>query len=140
MKTPVKLALARNELPRGKAATLRFAIRDARGRAVRDYDMAHARRVHLIVTLRDGRGFQHLHPRLDRRGVWSTRLTLPRAGAYRVFADFSRGGRASTLAADLAVDGAADYRALPARADVARTDGYLQFKHRGAIHTAELTR
>jgi hypothetical protein len=118
------LDVARPELPRGKARTFRFAIRDEGGRAVRDFDVSHEKRMHLIVVRRDGRGFQHLHPRLDARGNWSTRLTLPRAGSYRVFADFKRDGRASTLATDLAVDGSASYRPLPAPATVARTDGY----------------
>ena len=41
-------------------------------------------------------------------GTWSTQVTLPEAGAYRVFADFKRGEN-ETLAADLTVDGDADY-------------------------------
>ena len=53
------------------------------------------------------------------------RLTLPQAGAYRVFADFERGEQTQTLAADLAVDGNADYQPLPAPATTADTrDGY----------------
>jgi hypothetical protein len=118
------LALARTELPRGRTTRLRFAIREAGGRAVRDFEVAHDKLMHLIVVRRDGRGFQHLHPRLGRRGTWRTRLTLPQSGAYRVFADFTRDGRTLTLATDVTVDGAANYRALPARADVVRTDGY----------------
>ena len=71
--------------------------------------------MHLIVVRRDGRGFQHLHPVLGADGTWSAPITLAEAGAYRVFADFQRGGEAHTLAADLTVDGAADYAPLAAR-------------------------
>ncbi len=117
------LNLARDELPRGDSTTLRFTVRDEAGDAVRDFDVAHARRMHLIVVRRDGRGFQHLHPRLV-DGEWRVRMSIPQAGAYRVFADFKRDGEPYTLAADLNVDGAANYRPLPQRSRVARVDGY----------------
>ena len=68
--------------------------------------------MHLIVVRRDGTGFQHLHPELD-GDTWRTPITLDEAGAYRVYADFSIGGEAHTLAADLTVDGEADYRRSP---------------------------
>ena len=119
----LRLALAATSLPRGDAATLRFAIDDAHG-PVRDFDVTHTKRMHLIVVRRDGRGFQHLHPTLGADGTWSAPVTLPDAGAYRVFADFMRDGEARTLAADLTVDGDAVYEPLPAPATVARTDGY----------------
>jgi hypothetical protein len=80
--------------------------------------------MHLIVVRRDGRGFQHLHPTLGADGTWSVPITLPDAGAYRVFADFMRDGEAQTLAADLNVDGDAGYAPLPAANTVAETDGY----------------
>ncbi len=83
---------------------------------VRDYDVEHERRMHLIVVRRDLTGFQHLHPTLRADGTWETRIALPDAGSYRVFADFSHDGEATTLASDLRVDGPADLRALPAPA------------------------
>lgn len=109
----LELVLAQAELRRGRSTELRFGILGSDGRRVRDFE-AHEKRMHLIVVRRDGRGFQHLHPALGRDGTWRVRLTLRHAGAYRVFADFTRGGEAQTLAADLAVDGAADFQPLPA--------------------------
>ena len=91
---------------------------------MRDFEVTHEKRMHLIVVRRDGSGFQHLHPTLGADGVWSAPIALPDAGAYRVFADFQRGGRAYTLAGDLTVDGAATYAPLPAANTVASTDGY----------------
>ena len=81
---------------------------------MRDFELEHEKRMHLIVVRRDTQGFQHLHPRMDRDGRWSTRITLPEAGAYRVFADFERRGRSTTLGADVTVDGRVDWRPLPA--------------------------
>jgi hypothetical protein len=81
--------------------------------------------MHLIVVRRDMTGFQHLHPELRADGTWVAPVTLPAAGSYRVFADFSHDGEATTLASDLRVDGAADLRALPEPAAVADAgDGY----------------
>lgn len=119
----LRLQLADTELPRGRATTLRFAI-ESGGAAVRDFEVEHEKRMHLIVVRRDGSGFQHLHPSLDADGTWSTPITLDEAGAYRVFADFKHDGEARTLAADIAVDGDADYRALPAPSATDTVDGY----------------
>ena len=111
------------ELRRGRRRSLGFRILDADGQAVRDYDVTHERRMHLIVVRRDLGGFQHLHPVLGADGTWTAPVTLDEAGSYRLFADFSHGGRAVTLASDLRVDGAADLRPLPAARSEAVSDG-----------------
>jgi hypothetical protein len=113
------------ELDAGRPGTLQFRILDDRGAVVRDFDVEHTKRMHLIVVRRDLTGFQHLHPEQQADGSWRTALELPDAGSYRVFADFSHKGTATTLAGDLRVDGAADLRALPAPVPVADAgDGY----------------
>jgi hypothetical protein len=120
------LALERDEFERGRRSELRFRILGEGGRPVRDFDVEHEKRMHVIVVRRDGSGFQHVHPELAGDGTWSVPLTLPEGGAYRVFADFSHDGEARTLAADVSVDGDADYRALPAPASTETTpDGYV---------------
>jgi hypothetical protein len=116
----LRLSLADTSLPRGRATTLRFTID---GAGVDDFQVEHEKRMHLIVVRRDGTGFQHLHPTMAPDGTWSTPITLPDAGAYRVFADFKTAEN-ETLAADLTVDGDADYAPLPERADTDTTDGY----------------
>jgi hypothetical protein len=121
----LELALEQTELRRGHPAELRFSIVGSDGRPVRDFEIEHERRMHLIVVRRDGQGFQHVHPELGDDGVWHVRLTLPEAGSYRVFADFKHDGEARTLAADLGVDGEADYQPRPGPATSADTgDGY----------------
>jgi hypothetical protein len=121
----LRLELATPEVTRGRREQLRFAITGAAGRPVRDFDVAHERRMHLIVVRRDLTGFQHLHPKLGADGVWTTPVRLPEAGSYRVFADFARNGRAITLGSDLRVDGDADLEPLAEPAATARAgDGY----------------
>ena len=121
----VRFELATTELPRRRDAALRYRIVDAQGATVRDFDVEHERRMHLIVVRRDLAGFQHLHPKQAGDGSWAARVRLDDAGSYRVFADFARDGERHTLGADLRVDGTADLRDLPAPAATARTgDGY----------------
>jgi hypothetical protein len=117
------LALVRDTAPQGRRSDLRFRILDRRGRTVRRFDVEHTKRMHLVVVRRDLSGFQHLHPRQAADGSWSVPLTVRDAGAYRVFADFSTGDRAHTLAADLLVDGAVRSHPLPAPAASTAVDG-----------------
>jgi hypothetical protein len=117
------LALARTTAPAGRPTELRFRIVDRAGRTVRDFDVEHTKRMHLIVVRRDMTGFQHLHPRQGPDGTWSVPIALRDPGAYRVFADFSVDGTARTLAADLLADGTVRSRPLPAAADSASVDG-----------------
>ncbi len=122
----LRLALGSTEAERGERSELTFRVLGSDGDAVRDFEVEHEKRMHLIVVRRDMTGFQHLHPTLSDDGTWRTPLTLSRAGNYRVFADFKRDGESRTLAADLQVDGALDNRTLPAPATTARTDdGYV---------------
>ena len=111
------------ELRRGQNETLRFRIVDARGETVRDFDVEHEKRMHLIVARRDLTGFQHLHPEQAPDGTWTTSLRLDEAGSYRLFADFAHEGEPFTLASDLRVDGRAELRSLPAAGPTAVSDG-----------------
>jgi hypothetical protein len=117
------LELARRTAPKGTPFRLAFRIVDGRGQIVRDFDVEHTKRMHLIVVRRDLTGFQHLHPAENADGTWSVRVTLPAAGSYRVFADFSAGGKPYTLADDLSVDGSLRSQPLPAPAGAAGVDG-----------------
>jgi hypothetical protein len=117
------LELARTTARPGERFDLGFRIADRRGHTVRAFEIEHTKRMHLIVVRRDMTGFQHLHPSQRPDGTWSAPATLRAPGSYRVFADFSAGGKARTLAADLTVDGAARSRPLPAATSVAMVDG-----------------
>jgi hypothetical protein len=113
----------RTTAPRNARFDLAFRIADRRGRTVRDFDLEHTKRMHVIVVRRDMTGFQHVHPVQRRDGSWTVPVTLREAGAYRLFADFSVDGRPRTLAADLTVDGAVLSRPLPPPVDSVTVDG-----------------
>jgi hypothetical protein len=126
------------ELRRGRAEQLTFRIVDGQGETVRDFDVEHTKRMHLIVARRDLTGFQHLHPEQTEDGAWTTRLKLDDAGSYRLFADFSHAGEARTLATDLRVDGPADLKPLPApRTSAASDGGYDVRLDAGSTHPGE---
>ncbi|GGX02373.1 hypothetical protein GCM10010297_25210 [Streptomyces malachitofuscus] len=118
------------ETPRvaaGNRADLRFTVRDDRGRAVTEYRREHDKELHLIVASRDLLTYRHLHPTRAADGTWSTSVDLPRAGGYRVFADFTparKGAENLTLGADLAASGSYRPQELPRPAATARVDGY----------------
>ena len=111
------------ELTRGRSERVAFRIVDDRGATVRDFDVEHEKRMHLIVARRDLTGFQHLHPEQTSDGTWAAEVTLGDAGSYRLFADFVRRGENYTLASDLRVDGAADLRPLPRPGPTSVSDG-----------------
>ncbi|WP_033307029.1 hypothetical protein RFN58_05000 [Streptomyces iakyrus] len=111
----------------GEQADLRFTVRDADGRAVTAYQREHDKELHLIVASRDLVTYRHLHPTRAADGTWSTPVDLPRAGGYRVFADFTPAGKDAenlTLGADLAASGPYRARQLPPESGTARVDGY----------------
>jgi hypothetical protein len=84
--------------------------------------VTHTKLLHLIVVSRDLAVFQHLHPAMSPDGTWSTPLTLPTGGGYRVFADFATAAGPATADADISALGpTAPARALPKAAPVART-------------------
>jgi copper chaperone CopZ len=83
----------------GVPSTLRLMLRDANGSMVRDFDVIHEEKVHLIIV-RDGLDiFAHVHPQVDADGMLTVPFTFPVGGAYRLFADFQPKGRDPATAA-----------------------------------------
>ena len=133
----LRLVVAHESFERGARESLRFKIVDERGRAVSDFDVEHTKRMHVIVVRRDLTGFQHLHPKLDAAGNWTTPLRLREAGSYRVFTDFVRDGKAYTLASDVRVDGAARLTPLPKPTHMATSDGGYQVELDARVNAGE---
>lgn len=98
-----RLEQERSSLAAGRAQPYVFRVLGPDGSVLRDYDVEHERRLHLIVVGREADApFLHLHPRQRADGAWTVPLELPAAGSYRVFADFTTGGERRTLAIDVA--------------------------------------
>ncbi|WP_308201502.1 hypothetical protein [Sphaerisporangium perillae] len=103
----------------------RFTLTGPNNKPVTDYQVQHDKKLHFIVVSRDLNSFQHLHPVETGGGVWSVKLTLPAAGAYRAFADFApAGGDGLTLGTDLLVAGDYAPEPLPPTSRTANVDGY----------------
>lgn len=96
-----RLVQERGTLAAGLPRPYVFRILASDGTPLRDYEVEHERRLHLIVVSRPLGHFLHLHPRLRSDGAWTVPLRLPQTGSYRVFADFTTGGERRTLGIDL---------------------------------------
>ncbi|GAA3997822.1 hypothetical protein GCM10022384_51070 [Streptomyces marokkonensis] len=121
------LDLATSRVTAGQRTELRFTVRDDSGQAVTAYQREHDKELHLILASRDLATYRHLHPTRAADGAWSAPVDLPRAGDYRVFADFTPAEKRAenlTLGADLAASGRYEPAPLPALNSTARTDGY----------------
>ncbi|MEV1020415.1 hypothetical protein [Streptomyces sp. NPDC050264] len=129
------LDLERDRLT-GRTGGLRFTIReDATGKPVTAYKTEHGKELHLIVASHDLTAYRHLHPARAADGTWSTRVSLPKAGGYRVFADFTpRGEREGlTLGADLGVAGRYAPAPLPGHSATARVSGGYEVRVEGGL-------
>ncbi|MEU7673954.1 hypothetical protein AB0C42_03970 [Micromonospora taraxaci] len=102
-----------------------FRIVGPDGRPVTRYDVAHDKRMHLIVARRDLSGFRHVHPELAPDGTWRVDTPLAGAGQWRAFADFApTGAEPLTLGVDVTVPGELTERPLPAPSTSTTVDGY----------------
>jgi hypothetical protein len=98
-----RLVAERDALVAGRAEPYAFRILGPGGEIVRDFDVEHERRLHLIVAGRaPNTHFLHVHPEQREDGSWTVPVELPANGSYRVFADFTTAGERRTLGIDLA--------------------------------------
>lgn len=122
-----RLQVMTPRLEAGGEQELRFAVLDRGGDPLTDYRREHGRELHLILASRDLNTYRHLHPVRAADGTWSIRAVLPRAGDYRLFADFlpdAHGATSLTLGADIAVGGDYGPGDLPEESATATVGGY----------------
>ncbi|MEO7397420.1 MAG: hypothetical protein ABIW84_02545 [Ilumatobacteraceae bacterium] len=109
----------------GTPSTFSFRIVDDAGAAVKTFDALHERPLHLIVLSRNLVDYLHLHPTIDRDGLWTVGLPALTPGSYRVFADFQPTGAANvTLGTDVTVIGDVSAVDVPPPSAVATVDDY----------------
>jgi hypothetical protein len=75
------------EVSIGEPVTLEMMIHDDQGAMVKDFEVIHEKKIHLILV-RDGLDeFAHLHPELRADGTFWIQHAFPKAGKYRLYVD-----------------------------------------------------
>lgn len=72
----------------GEHGVITFRVRDADQRPVTRLELLHERVFHLFIVSHDLDHFAHIHPTQRRDGALVVDVTFPRAGPYRLIADF----------------------------------------------------
>jgi hypothetical protein len=97
--TKLLFAATPGEIPVGKPATWTLQINDAKtGAPVKDFSVVHDKLMHLIVVSRDLKWFNHIHPEYKGNGTFKVTTTLPRAGSYKLYADYTPKGKTQEVA------------------------------------------
>jgi hypothetical protein len=87
------------QLQAGEPATWELRIIDAKsGEAINDFDVVHENLLHLIVVSKDLSWFNHVHPKHQGKGVFTKSATVPRAGPFKLYADYTPTGRSQQVA------------------------------------------
>ena len=97
----------------GKPTTLKIMIHGADGEMVKNFEVVHEQKVHLILV-RDGLDqFAHIHPEVDSAGNATVSYTFPTGGTYWLYADHKPTGKEQTTAtAQVKIEG--DIPPIPA--------------------------
>jgi hypothetical protein len=79
----------------GQPATWTLRVLDAKsGQPVPELDRVHEQLMHLFVVSKDFSWFNHLHPEYQGNGTFTLKAILPRAGDYKLYADYTpKGGQ-----------------------------------------------
>jgi hypothetical protein len=86
------------EVKAGQPTKLSLMIHDAGGAMLKDFEVVHEKKIHLIVVS-DGLGlFAHIHPDIDSVGNLTVTHVFPAGGKYRLFADYKPVGKDQTTA------------------------------------------
>ena len=91
----------------GKEAVLKLMLHDAKDKMLRDFDILHEQKIHLIIVHSGLDHFVHLHPEVDNAGNIVAKHTFPVGGTYYLFADHKpKGQPQATARTELKVAGA----------------------------------
>jgi hypothetical protein len=121
----------------GEPTTLEFAIRyqlpgatGAPGKLVTEFELAHERLLHLVMTSEDLSWFEHQHPVRGDDGLFRLTWRFPRAGKYRMYADFTPADGDNQVVPLELVVGGGGARSVPLVPDqrLAREVGDLRFR------------
>lgn len=84
----------------GMPTVLKFTIVDGKTKTVvRDFDVAHTKRFHLLLASKDFGWFLHEHPEQGSDGSWTVTATFPSGGDYWAYGDVAPVGKGSMILA-----------------------------------------
>ncbi len=92
----------------GKKTTLGFEVVDDNKVRVKDFDVVHEMKLHLLLVSKDLSWFGHEHPQLQPDGTMKLDFTFPAAGPHTLYADFKpTGAKGQVIQKPIDVAGAA---------------------------------
>jgi len=77
------------EVKAGEDTALTFEIKNPKNELVKDFQIVHEKKMHLLVVSSDLDEFYHIHPEVQPDGIFKTNFKFPFGGEYRVYADFT---------------------------------------------------
>lgn len=90
----------------GVAVPLTLTVKEETGEPVKEFDIGHDKKMHLIVVDATLTEFQHLHPEQQADGSFALDVAFEHGGQYTLFADFiPKGEGAMTLSQRIEVQG-----------------------------------
>lgn len=75
-----------------------MTIKDKQGISATSFTVVHEKQMHLLAISKDLSSFQHLHPEYRGDGIFVAKMQFPKAGNYKLFADFMLEGSTQQLA------------------------------------------
>jgi len=97
---------------------------------IREFDLVHGRRMHLVVVSEDLAFFDHVHPEL-RDGFFQLAFTFPEAGPYRLWAEAKpTGGERALVAFRLRVEGGPIHQPIALVPDREMTKAVMDGRYR----------
>ena len=86
---PLSLRVEPRQIPAGRELQLTFRVTDPKTRKpVKHFEVVHEKLFHLFIVSHDLEYFAHVHPDLQPDGSFVLNATLPKAGTYRLLADY----------------------------------------------------
>lgn len=92
----------------GDKTVLKLMIHDAAGAMLKDFEVVHEHKVHLVLVRDSLDQFAHIHPEIDAAGNMTVTHTFPVGGRYWLYADYKPLGKpAANARAEVRVSGTA---------------------------------
>jgi len=85
------------ELKAGESVKLTFFIKNPKGELVKDLQVVHEKKMHVLIVSDDLQEFYHIHPQQDPDGKLEVSHVFPHGGSYRIFADFTPEGASQVI-------------------------------------------